>query len=203
MDNNNRNTGNWNSGYKNAGDWNSGNWNSGDKNSGDRNTGYMNGGDWNSGNWNNGGWNTGYGNSGDWNTGHGNSGDWNTGYGNSGDRNSGIFCSTESTVRIFNKQTNLRWDQIDHPTLREFYLTKWVPESEMTDEEKVANPTFFTTRGYLKEIPWEEAWATYWEKSDKEEKDRILNLPNFDPDIFKEITGIDVNHKLTQESKED
>jgi len=62
----------------------------------------------------------------------------------------------------------------------------------MTDEEKKADPNFFVRGGYLKTFEWEEAWANYWRDCNQEEKDKVLNLPNFDPTIFKEITGIDV-----------
>ena len=179
------NTGEYNTGYRNSGDWNSGDWNSGN-----RNSGYGNSGNGNSGNRNSGNGNSGYGNSG-----NGNSGDWNSGYGNSTDRESGIFCSTEGTVRLFNKETNLKWDDIDHPDFDEFYPTKWIPESEMTDEEKKADPQFFVRQGYLKTYTWEEAWANYWKDSDEKERQKVLNLPNFDAQIFKDITGIDVEVK--------
>ncbi len=207
-----RNSGDWNSGYWNSGDWNSGygnsgdrnsgygnsgdrnsgNWNSGNRNSGNWNSGYWNSGDRNSGYGNSGNWNSGYWNSGDRNSGNGNSGDWNSGYGNSTNRSSGIFCSEEGTVRLFNRETNLKWDDIDHPYFEEFYLNKWIPESEMTDEEKKAEPNFFVMEGYLKTYTWEEAWSNYWRDSDEEERQKVLNLPNFDAKIFKDITGIDV-----------
>ena len=166
--------------------------NTGNHNSGNRNSGYGNSGNRNSGDWNSGDWNSGYGNSGYGNSGNGNSGNGNSGYGNSTDRESGIFCSTEGTVRLFNKETNLKWDDIDHPDFDEFYLTKWIPESDMTDEEKKADPQFFVRQGYLKTYTWEEAWANYWKDSDEKERQKVLNLPNFDAQIFKDITGIDV-----------
>lgn len=78
--------------------------------------------------------NTGENNSGDWNSGH-----WNSGYGNSTNRETGIFNTTESTLRMFNKPTNKKWDDIDHPDFDEFYLNKWIPESEMTEAEKKAD----------------------------------------------------------------
>ena len=154
-------------------------------NTGKDNTGENNSGDWNSGNWNSGDWNSGNWNSGDWN-----SGDRNSGYGNSTNRETGIFNTTQGKIRCFNKETDLSWDDIDHPDFYEFYLTKWVSESEMTDEEKKADPQFFVRGGYLKTYTWEEAWANYWRDSDDEEKKRVLNLPNFDWAIFTEITGI-------------
>jgi hypothetical protein len=78
------------------------------------NTGVKNTGENNSGNGNSGYWNSGY-----WNSGNGNSGN-----GNSTKRETGIFNSTPGTLRMFNKQTDIKWDEIDHPHFDEFYLTK-------------------------------------------------------------------------------
>ena len=136
--------------------------------------------------------NTGENNSGDRNSGNRNSGNRNSGYGNSTNRETGIFNTTEGTLRMFNKPTDLKWDDIDHPEFYEFYLNKWIPESDMTDEEKKADPNFFVRQGYLKTFTWHEAWANYWRDCDEEEKQKVLNLPNFSSEIFKEITGIDV-----------
>ena len=179
------NTGDWNSGYRNSGDWNSGY-----RNSGDRNSGYGNSGDWNSGDRNSGYGNSGDWNSGDWNSGYGNSGDWNSGYGNSTKRESGIFNSTEPTIRMFNKPTDKKWDEINHPHFNEFYLTKWIEENEMTDEEKKADPQFYVRKGYLKKFTWQEAWANFWKDTDEENRKKFLALPNFSWSIFTEITGI-------------
>ena len=186
----------------NTGENNSGHGNTGHRNSGDANTGHRNSGDANSGDWNSGHGNTGHRNSGDWNSGHGNSGDANsgdrnTGYGNSTNRETGIFNTTQGKIRCFNQETDLSWDDIDHPKFQEFYLNKWLTESEMTDEEKKADPEFYVRGGYLKTYTWEEAWENYWRDSDEEEKQKVLNLPNFDAVIFKEITGIDVEQPKT------
>ena len=61
----------------------------------------------------------------------------------------------------------------------------------MTDEEKKANPGYETRKGYLKTFTYKEAWANFWRDTDKENKQKFLSLPNFDKNIFKEITGID------------
>ena len=65
----------------------------------------------------------------------------------------------------------------------------------MTDEEKAVQPTFHIRGGYLKTFDWQEAWANYWRDTDDEDRERIMNLPNFDAAIFKEITGIEVPNK--------
>jgi len=121
-----------------------------------------------------------------------NSGDWNSGYGNSGNRSSGIFCNQDPKVILFNKPTNLNWDDIEHPDLSEMQVSEWITESEMTSQEKQDNADFKTTKGYLKTRTYKEAFAIMWEESDQENKDKFLNLPNFDATIFEDITGISV-----------
>src|SRR3990167_8077269 len=184
-----------NTGIENTGNWNSGNWNSGYGNSGNRNSGNWNSGYGNSGNWNSGNWNSGNRNSGNWNSGYGNSGNRNSGYGNSTGRESGIFNSESGTVRLFNKDSGKKWDEIDHPHFNEFYLTMWILEDDMTDEEKKADPMFYVRQGYLKKFEWKEAWANFWRDTSESNRKKFLALPNFDPVVFKEITGIDVGTK--------
>jgi hypothetical protein len=41
----------------------------------------------------------------------------------------------------------------------------------------------------------------FWNKTDEENKKTFLNLPNFDDEIFKEITGIDVNKNNSCDGK--
>ena len=134
--------------------------------------------------------NTGIENTGDWN-----SGDRNSGYGNSTNRESGIFNSTEGTIRMFNKPTDKKWEEIDHPHFNEFYLTKWIEEKYMTDEEKKNDPQFYVRQGYLKSFTYKEAWANFWRDTDEANRKKFLALPNFDAKVFKEITGIDVDNK--------
>ena len=152
----------------------------------DTNTGIKNTGENNSGNSNSGKLN-----SGDWNSGYGNSGDWNSGYGNSTERETGIFNSTKGTLRMFNKPTDKKWNEIDHPHFFEFYLTKWIPEEEMTDEEKESDKMFYVRQGYLKTFTYKEAWKNFWRDTDAENRKKFLALPNFDAKIFKDITGVD------------
>ena len=161
-------------------------------NTGKENTGHRNSGDRNSG----------HGNSGYRNSGYGNSGDGNSGYGNSTNRETGIFNTTQGKIRCFNKETDMSWNEINHPGFYKFYLNRWIPEDDMTDEEKKDQADFHVRGGYLKTYEWEEAWANYWRDSDQEEKDRVLNLPNFDAEIFKEITGIDVEQPASSETIE-
>ena len=141
---------------------------------------------------NTGNWNTGDRNTGDRNTGNWNTGDWNTGY-----RNTGYFnTETPNTILAFNKPCSREaWDAADKPDFIFFNLTEWVHESDMTDQEKIDNPTFCTTGGYLKAHDYKEAFQAAYAEASDEDKAKLLALPNFDADVFYEISGIDVREK--------
>ena len=170
-----------------SGDSNSGDSNSGDSNSGDSNSGHCNSGDRNSGHCNSGHCNSGDCNSGDWN-----SGDW-----NSGDSNSGHCNSNEPKKRLFNKETDVK--NIVFPNWFYFDLTEWINVNDMSDEEKEKFYWYKTTDGYLRTVDYKEAWRLSFEKSDVEDLKKTLKLPNFDYNIFEEISGInkkDFDRKL-------
>ena len=187
-----RNGGDWNSGNYNNGNWNSGNYNNGNCNSGNYNNGNCNIGSYNSGhcnigsgnsgnsnvgscnsgNWNSGSRNSGNYNSGNCNSGNHNSGDCNIGNWNSGDWNkinysNGCFNTIEPKIKFFNKESNLTYED-------------WL----LSDAKKI-----------LKEIPTEDyKYAQdWWNRLEDTDKQIILDIPNFDREIFKEITGIDVS----------
>jgi len=113
------NTGDRNTGDSNTGNWNTGHSNTGHSNTGDRNTGHRNTGDRNTGHRNTGDSNTGNSNTGHSNTGHSNTGDSNTGYGNGADRATGFFCQEPQTVKCFDVETNLSYE--DFTTLYPYY----------------------------------------------------------------------------------
>ena len=171
-----------NSGYRNSGDYNSGDYNSGDYNSGYYNSGYCNSGDRNSGNCN----------SGDCNSGDYNSGDY-----NSGDCNSGYCNSTTPPVRIFNRETDVAREDIHFPDFFCFDLTIFVSYDTATDEERNRHKKDIgTCGGFLKTIPYKEAWRRSWDKASDADRWKVLKLPNWDNEVFKEISGIDVELEL-------
>ena len=189
-----------NSGNRNSGDCNSGNRNSGNCNSGDWNSGNWNSGDCNSGNWNSGNCNSGDCNSGDWNSGNCNSGNCNSGNWNSGNWNSGYFNTNEPFVRMFNKDTDKSRGDIDFPSFLYFDLTIWVSHDTATEEEKEQHKTEIETcGGFLKTLEYKEAFRLAWNKARKEEHKKLLDLPNWDNEIFKEISGIDAEAEIAKE----
>ena len=149
--------------------WNSGNCNSGDSNSGDRNSGY-------------------------WNSGNCNSGDRNSGNWNSGDSNSGYLNTDEPFIRIFGKETQFKFSDINKniifPEYFCFNLTEFVDVSEMTEEEKKSYPHYSVTTGFLRVWDYKEAWKISFEKTTKKDVALTLNIPNFDYMMFEKISGI-------------
>ena len=146
-------------------------------NTGENCTGKGNSGNWNTGNYNDGHRNSGDDNSGNWNSGNYNSGSYNSGDCNIGNWNSGdwnkinysngCFNTIEPKIKFFNKESNLTYED-------------WL----LSDAKKI-----------LKEIPTEDyKYAQdWWNRLEDTYKQIILDIPNFDREIFKEITGIDVS----------
>ena len=178
------NTGKGCTGLCNSGNRNSGDWNSGNRNSGNRNSGNRNSGDWNSGNRN----------SGNRNSGNRNSGDW-----NKCSFSNGCFNTVEPKIYLFNKPSD--WTYRDWLNSDARYLLNQIPGDvleyvwfeDMTDEEKTAHPEAKTTGGYLKQLDNSECGSIWWRGLNDYEKSIIKAIPNFDKEIFKEITGVDVD----------
>ena len=152
-------------------------------------TGLCNTGNWNTGNWNTGNRNTGNRNTGNWNTGDWNTGDWNTGY-----------CNTDTPpIRIFNKETDKDRDEIVFPDFFWFDTTVWVSHDTATDAEKKQHKKEIEVMGgFLKEIDYKEAFKLSYKKASKEDREKLFKLPNFDPAIFKEISGIDTTKEYNK-----
>lgn len=193
------NSGDCNSGRYNSGDHNSGSHNSGNFNSGRYNSGHCNSGNFNSGRYNNGDCNSGNYNSGNYNSGNFNSGRYNSGHWNTTNFSSGCFNTKEAKILMFNKPSN--WTFSDWWNSEARYILNnvpnnaptWIRSDDMTDEEKEKHPEYKTIDGYLKEIDNSKRVQPWWNNLSDHEKNVIKSLPNFDAEIFKEITGIDVN----------
>lgn len=143
-------------------------------------------------------------NTGKANTGFGNTGCYNSGNYNGGDFNkinfsNGCFNTKESKILMFNKPSDWSiedWRYSEAKRLLDnimYNVLKWIYSYEMTDEEKEQHPEYETTGGYLKKCDKSECNQLWWDSLSDHEKDIIKSLPNFDAEIFKEITGIDIN----------
>ena len=158
-----------------------------------RNTGNRNTGDRNTGNWNTGGCNTGDCNTGNRNTGNRNTGDWNNTFGSAG-----CFNTEEQPVMMFNKPSGWTLRDWLNSEARRYLnqipknVVEWVHSSDMTDEEKAAHPEHETTGGYLKVLDESECAQVWWDGVSEHVKCVIMDLPNFDAEIFRWCTGIKV-----------
>ena len=137
---------------------------------------------------------TGFGNTGNCNTGNWNTGDW-----NKSSRNTGCFNTEEQKIMLFNKPSNMTyndWVMSDARYLLDRIqkdVVEWMREENMTDGEKAAYPTYKTTRGYLKVLDKSECGQLWWDHLSRSDKDIIKAIPNFDETIFYECTGIRVD----------
>ena len=141
---------------------------------------------------------TGLCNSGDCNSGNRNSGDCNSGDWNKTCFSNGCFNTESPKIFLFNKPSD--WTYQDWLNSDARYILncipsnvlEWIWSDDMTDEEKTEHPEHQVTGGFLKHIEKETGRQMWWDGLSDHEKEIVLNLPNFDKAIFKEITGIDV-----------
>jgi hypothetical protein len=66
-------------------------------------------------------------------------------------------------------------------------ILRWVLESDMSDQEKKDFPSYRMTGGFLKNTG-----RTDWSGLTEDDKNFIRSLPNFDAEIFKQITGTEI-----------
>ena len=156
---------------------------------------------------------TGLGNSGDCNSGNRNSGDCNRGNRNSGNRNSGdcnrgdwnktsnavgCFNTDLQKIKFFDKETDMtleQWWSSDARHLMnqvDFRPTDWICSNDMSDEEKAEHPEHVNTGGFLKVRDNTDCFKKWWNGLDPEERQIIMDIPNFDANKFLEITGVEV-----------
>lgn len=181
------NIGIFNEGKYNTGNRNEGDFNTGDSNVGKRNTGSLNIGDLNTGRSNIGYRNTNDCNVGYMNTGFGNVGNFNTGNWNTANNCSGHFCTKTPAYFMFNKEC----------TRDDFFKQKplWLYFNIIEVEHDLDYGRC------VKKYEYKEAARISWNKAEDNEKLDTINLPNFDPDIFLEIFGIDLKKEVFNGNK--
>lgn len=119
-----------------------------------------------------------FGNSGDCNSGNRNSGNRNSGDWNKTCFSNGCFNTESPKIYLFNKPSNWNYSDWLNSDARYILMNcpsnvlSWIWEDDMTDEE--------TGR------------QMWWDGLSDVQKDSVMQLPNFDKDIFKEITGISI-----------
>ena len=105
---------------------------------------------------------------------------------------------------MFNQPTNMQREEVYNLAgiqilNRNFKNSWWIYSENMSAEEKAAHPEHETTGGYLKTVDFKTACKIMWDNLDEEDKEAVRNLPNFDNDVFREITGISVEGENEQD----
>ena len=193
------NVGDNNTGYRNVGIGNAGCDNVGKGNAGNNNIGDKNAGDGNIGSHNTGNNNIGSGNAGAGNVGASNAGGWNV-----GNYNSGFFNTKKRRFKMFNKPLPLgvAFEDIKFPSFLYFNLVERVFENatDITEQEKIKHKKELETKGYfLRELDYKKAFRKAWDKASLKEHKKLLALPNWDNEVFKEISGIDAEAEIEKE----
>ena len=183
----------------NTGDYSTGDWSTGNRSTGDHSTGHCSTGDRSTGYWS-----TGHYSTGDRSTGNRSTGDRSTGHYSTGDwsisnYSTGHFSTEDySGYGAFDKPCTIdEWNNAYKPGWIYFSLTEWVYKEDMNDKEKEDNPSYKTTGGYLRVYGYQEAWRKSYDSVTREEQLKIKDLPNFDKDKFKQISGIDIDEDTT------
>ena len=109
---------------------------------------------------------TGHFNTGNRNSGNFNTGDYNTGSYNTGEYNTGFLCTGKQTVEIFNKPSNLTYRELY--SSKAYGVVRSIFEHDKNDRQG------------------------YWDSLRKDDQKQVKRLPNFDAQIFKQITGVSV-----------
>ena len=114
----------------------------------------------------------------------------------------------EPPVRIFWKETNIKRNDLVFPDFFYFKLCDWISEEKMTEEQKDCkeNQYYKTTWGILIKYDYKEAFQKSYYSLEKEEKQRqteqLKALPNFDKDIFFQISWIMIDDEVDEEPQE-
>ncbi len=86
------------------------------------------------------------------------------------------------------------WERATKPDfIHNINLTYWVPEWEMTEEDKKADPDSYVRGGQLRKRDYKEAWKIAFESATERDIELLKALPNFDAVVFEEITGIKID----------
>ena len=93
--------------------------------------------------------------------------------------------------------TDCKIKDIIIPSWCYFDLTVWVSHDTATEEEKLKHEAEIEVcGGFLKTINYKDAWRHAWNNASIEERKKLFDLPNWDNQVFKEITGIDAENEI-------
>jgi hypothetical protein len=71
------------------------------------------------------------------------------------------------------------------------------------DEKEEYSSTCKVVDGYLKKVDPKAGWRAAWDDASDEDRRKCFDIPNWDNEMFKEISGIDVEAELAAENVEE
>ena len=75
----------------------------------------------------------------------------------------------------------------------DLHTCHWVAYKDLPKDEQ--NSDTKNMDGMLKTLSYKDAWKEYWARASESDKQFFLTLPNFTPEIFESVTGINVGKK--------
>ena len=107
---------------------------------------------------------------------------------------------------MFNKPTDMSWeewrDSEAYDILTKVKKSEWVWYDNMTDEEKEKHPSAKTCDGYLKETERKVGTKEWWDNLAMYEKATLIQLPNFNLNVFNDIMELEISKKEYKEIKQ-
>ena len=188
-------TGRYSTGHQSTGHCSTGNYSTGHQSTGHQSTGNYSTGYQSTGSHSTGHQSTGSHSTGHLSTGHLSTGNWST-----SDLSTGHFCTKDGKgFGAFNKKLHKKyeesvriWNEAEKPECLFFSITEWVALDMMSQSEKEQSPSSSITGGFLKVYDYKEAFTKSVTSASKEERDLIRALPNFNDEVFFEISGCDL-----------
>ena len=81
-------------------------------------------------------------------------------------------------------------------------MTQWVSHDTATDKEKKEHKDEIEiSGGFLKALAYKEAFRLAWSKAEFSERKKLFSLPNWNNEIFMQISGIDAEKEIAEEEK--
>ena len=81
-------------------------------------------------------------------------------------------------------------------------MTQWVSYDTATDKEKKEHKNEIEiSGGFLKTLTYKEAFRLAWSKAGFSERKKLFSLPNWNNEIFMQISGIDAEKEIAEEEK--
>lgn len=128
-----------------------------------------------------------------------NAGDWNTGDWNKASFSAGCFNTEEQNITLFNKLSDWKYRDWLCSDARNILnkmpaTVEWLDRDKMDDNSEEHHPECKVTGGYLKASE-ANSRQLRWDSLADYERKIIEALPNFDPCIFFQCTGIKVEEE--------